>query len=88
MTAATIHPAGCTYGGFPCGYWLVVEGCTEYHPETHIVRDDHCPCGNEFPGFGDGLAVIDTDDRPLPVELQKGLGTPLELEVYGERLDA
>jgi hypothetical protein len=72
--------AGCSYGGFSCGYWLVVDGCDKYHPETHIVTDDQCPCGNEFPGFGSGKAVCDHEDRPLPPELREGIGTPLERE--------
>lgn len=76
---ATEHEAGCTYGGFSCGYWLVVPGCPEFHPETHIVRDDRCPCGNVFPGFGEGRAVCDTDDKPLPPELQQGIGSAAEL---------
>lgn len=79
-TPAT-HAAGCTYGGFSCGYWLVSDGCPEYHPETHIVTDDRCPCGNTFPEFGSGLAVCDTNDRDLPAELRQGIGTPLELEL-------
>jgi hypothetical protein len=78
--AATLHEKGCTYGGFSCGYWLVAEGCTEYHPETHIVTDDRCPCGHTFEGFGTGKCVSDADDRELPVELRQGIGTPLELE--------
>lgn len=78
--SATEHAAGCTYGGFSCGYWLVVEGCDEYHPETHIVRDGRCPCGNAFPGLGDGKVVSDADDRELPIELQAGIGTPWERE--------
>lgn len=83
LSASPRHAAGCSYGGFSCGFWLVIPDCTEYHPETHIVRDDRCPCGNEFPGFGSGLAVCDTDDRDLPVALQKGIGTPIEREVSG-----
>lgn len=79
---ATTHEAGCTYGGFSCGYWLVAEGCEEYHPETHLVTDDRCPCDLEFPGFGSGYAVSDAQDRALPPELQEGIGTPLELQ-YG-----
>jgi hypothetical protein len=67
------HPAGCTYGGFSCGYWLISEGCTEYHPETHYVTDDRCPCGNEFPGAGTGVVVSDAEDCPLPPELQAGI---------------
>jgi hypothetical protein len=82
---ATEHEAGCRYGGFTCGWWLRVDGCSDYHPETHIVRGDRCPCGNEFPGFGDGHAVCDADDRPLPLELQVGLPTPLVLELGLER---
>lgn len=55
------HPAGCTYGGFSCGYWMVAEGCELYHPERHVVTDDRCPCGNEFPGFGSGIAISDAE---------------------------
>lgn len=78
---ATEHPAGCTYGGFSCGYWLVAEDCDEFHPETHFVTDDRCPCGITFPGFGTGMCVADHHNRPLPPELRTGIGTPLELEV-------
>ena len=84
-SAATRHEAGCSYGGFSCGYWMVVDGCPEYHPETHLVRDDRCPCGNVFPGFGTGHAVSDFHDRELPPELRQGLGTPIELEFPGAR---
>ena len=66
------HDAGCVYGGFSCGYWLVVEGCPEYHPEKHYVTDDFCPCGNEFPCAGTCVVVADAQDRPLPLELRSG----------------
>ena len=71
--AATIHPKGCTYGGFSCGYWLVADGCDLYHPERHIVNDDRCPCGNTFEGAGTGVVISDHDDRPLPPELRGGI---------------
>ena len=46
-----IHPAGCTYGGFSCGYWLTSPECGLDHWERHIVGPDGtCPCGHEFPG--------------------------------------
>lgn len=80
LSASPEHDAGCTYGGFSCGHWLVAAGCSEYHPETHIVTDDRCPCGFEFPGFGAGKVVFDVDDRPLPLGLQQGIGTPIERE--------
>lgn len=73
MNDSAIHAAGCTYGGFSCGYWLLVEGCPEYHPETHIVTDDHCPCGHEFPGAGTGKVVSDAEDKELPPELRRGI---------------
>lgn len=83
--AATEHEAGCTYGGFSCGYWLRVEGCPEFHPETHIVRDDRCPCGHTFPGFGTGKVVSDAEDKELPPELRGGIGTAVELDFGGAR---
>jgi hypothetical protein len=45
------HPKGCVYGGFSCGYWLIVEGCKLEHWERHIVVDDEtCACGTRFVG--------------------------------------
>jgi hypothetical protein len=67
------HEAGCSYGGFSCGYWLIADGCPEYHPEKHYVTDDECPCGITFAGAGTGVVVSDAQDRPLPVELQRGI---------------
>lgn len=50
------HAAGCVYGGFSCGYWLIAEGCTLSHWEEHYVGDDQrCPCGIEFPGAPRGV---------------------------------
>lgn len=28
------HPAGCIFGGFSDGYWMIVEGCTRFHGEV------------------------------------------------------
>jgi hypothetical protein len=75
VPAPTTHEAGCTYGGFSCGYWLVVDGCDEYHPETHYVTDDYCPCGHEFAGAGTMAVVYDAHDRPLPEHLRTGIGS-------------
>lgn len=75
MTEPGRHSAGCLYGGFSCGYWLIADGCDEFHPETHYVTDDRCPCGTEFPGAGTGVFVSDANDKELPAELQDGLGT-------------
>lgn len=27
------HPAGCIYGGFSSGFWMIAEGCQLEHPE-------------------------------------------------------
>jgi hypothetical protein len=52
------HDAGCTYGGFSCGYWLIVDGCSEEHWERHYaLADDRCPCGTLYPGV-EGPAVV------------------------------
>jgi hypothetical protein len=72
------HAAGCTYGGFSCGYWLLVEGCEEYHPETHYATDDRCPCGHEFAGAGTGVFVSDAQDKPLPEHLRRGIEALLD----------
>lgn len=53
------HPAGCIYGGFSCGYWMIAEGCELEHPEKHYVTNDACPCGNTFPGAGTGAVGCD-----------------------------
>jgi hypothetical protein len=34
-----VHPAGCTYGGFSEGFWLVAEGCKFDHPTTSFNND-------------------------------------------------
>ena len=41
-----LHPLGCIYGGFSCGYWMVAEGCELEHDEHHvkIPGEDRCPC--------------------------------------------
>lgn len=45
------HPAGCIYGGFSCGYWLIIPDCPLEHHETHYVgADSRCPCGTLYPG--------------------------------------
>jgi hypothetical protein len=47
----TEHEAGCVYGGFSCGYWLISDECDLEHWEKHIVlADGRCPCGSECPG--------------------------------------
>lgn len=28
-----IHPAGCLFGGFGEGYWMIVDGCPLFHGE-------------------------------------------------------
>lgn len=61
--AGPTHPAGCTYGGFSCGYWLIAEGCDLEHWERHIVRDDECPCGTTFPGAGTTVVFFDASDE-------------------------
>lgn len=54
------HPAGCSFGGFSCGYWLVSDGCELEHWETHYVQEhDHCPCGVLFPGAGGSQVFFD-----------------------------
>jgi hypothetical protein len=59
------HAAGCTYGGFSCGYWLISPGCTEEHWEEHIVGDDDtCPCGHVFPGAGRGVVFCESGTPP------------------------
>lgn len=59
------HPAGCTYGGFSCGYWLVVEDCEREHWERHIVlADGTCPCGNSFPGASNTVVFYEQADNP------------------------
>lgn len=27
------HPAGCVFGGFALGYWMIVDGCQLFHGE-------------------------------------------------------
>jgi hypothetical protein len=34
-----IHPAGCIYGGFSSGFWMVAEGCKFDHPEQTFTND-------------------------------------------------
>jgi hypothetical protein len=52
------HPEGCVYGGFSCGYWMIVEGCKLEHWERHIVlANDHCACGTHYPGAAGPCAV-------------------------------
>lgn len=39
-----IHPAGCVYGGFSCGYWLIAKDCPFEHPMFHChTKDEPCP---------------------------------------------
>ncbi len=59
------HDAGCVYGGFSCGYWLISDDCDLDHWEHHYsAADDHCPCGNHFPGAGrNKVAFNRTDPR-------------------------
>ncbi len=53
------HPAGCSYGGFSCGYWLIAEGCELGHWERHIiVANESCPCGTRYPGAA-GVILFD-----------------------------
>jgi hypothetical protein len=33
-----LHPAGCVYGGFSHGYWLIAEGCDRSHSENADAR--------------------------------------------------
>jgi hypothetical protein len=55
-----IHDDGCTFGGFSCGYWIIVDGCKNEHWESHIVAEDEtCPCGNTFPGASRGVVFLD-----------------------------
>jgi hypothetical protein len=63
------HAAGCVYGGFSCGYWIIANGCTEQHWERHYaLNDDRCPCGTLYPGVnGPAVVIFDAtadDDRP------------------------
>jgi len=60
---------------------MVADGCDEYHPETHIVTDDRCPCGHVFSGAGTRKVVSDFHNIDLPVEHQAGMGTPLERDM-------
>lgn len=58
------HPAGCTYGGFSCGYWLVsCDECDRQHWEQHIVINDKCACGHTFPGAGTCVVFCDATDE-------------------------
>lgn len=60
------HAAGCVYGGFSCGYWLVADGCAEEHWEEHLVMaDGQCPCGTHYPG---ATGCVITFDRTSPDE--------------------
>jgi hypothetical protein len=55
-----VHEAGCTFGGFSCGFWLIVPGCKEEHWESHVVAgDETCPCGNTFPGAPRGVVFFE-----------------------------
>jgi len=59
----TEHPAGCTYGGFSCGYWLVSEGCPLEHWERHLVLEHgRCPCGTVYPGAASMVVFVDATD--------------------------
>jgi hypothetical protein len=31
-----LHAAGCMYGGFGEGYWLIADGCPLWHGETTL----------------------------------------------------
>jgi hypothetical protein len=62
-TWANKHDAGCTYGGFSCGYWMIADGCTEEHWERHLVSSDNtCPCGTIYPGAGRSEVIFDATD--------------------------
>ena len=32
-----LHKAGCIFGGFSYGYWLIAEGCPKFHGEGSEV---------------------------------------------------
>ncbi len=58
LTGGT-HDAGCVYGGFSCGFWMIADGCPEEHWEEHYAKDDVCPCGDTFPGAGTARVLCD-----------------------------
>ena len=63
MHGPSTHPAGCTYGGFSCGYWLIADGCDLEHWERHItLENERCACGNHFPGAGRDVVFMDATD--------------------------
>jgi hypothetical protein len=35
-----LHSAGCIFGGFSYGYWLIADGCPRFHGEE-LVEADH-----------------------------------------------
>jgi hypothetical protein len=60
-----LHAAGCCYGGFSCGYWLVVDGCELEHHERHYVgADGRCPCGTLYPGAANCVVGFDATTEP------------------------